>query len=398
MRHLKDKIQQTCSELTGPFFFYDLEGLAAHLRTCKSSGVDFWYASKANPLGAILETVIDAGFGIDVASPGELRQAISHGADPDKILVTGPAKSSAFFEEALRLGVKIFVLESFRQVELLHEKLLELKLEAKALLRLQLRWEESEASMLGGNAITPFGLEPISWLQLQLKNYPKIQFIGVHAFQWGNILDPERLQSIWSQVALAATKLIKASEGIKLKVLDFGGGIGIPYTRQGQEIKWSTVAQALKPIQQQLSSETRIWLELGRFAVGPYGAYVCEVIDRKTVSGKELLILEGGVHHIVRPALLKESFPVELLRESAAEKSNFQVHGPLCTALDTFGELNLPADTKPGDYLIFWQCGAYGFTESMPYFLCHDLPAEVVWDGNATNIVRQVEPASLWLL
>ena len=61
------------------------------------------------------------------------------------------------------------------------------------------------------------------------------------------------------------------------------------------------------------------------------------------------------------------------------------------------GNFQLPADVKPGDWLVFDQCGAYGFTESMPYFLCHDLPGEAVWDGDEVRWARPPQPASAWL-
>ncbi|NQZ12943.1 MAG: PLP-dependent decarboxylase, partial [Algicola sp.] len=68
-----------------------------------------------------------------------------------------------------------------------------------------------------------------------------------------------------------------------------------------------------------------------------------------------------------------------------------------CTGLDKLGEFDLPHDIVPGDYLVFGQCGAYGFTESMPFFLCHDLPAEAVVYQQQLEVVREAQAASSWL-
>ena len=73
------------------------------------------------------------------------------------------------------------------------------------------------------------------------------------------------------------------------------------------------------------------------------------------------------------------------------------LYGPLCTALDCLGEHQLPSDLNEQDWLVFSQCGAYGFTESMPYFLCHELAGEYVIHNGVLSCVRQAEDASHYL-
>ena len=73
------------------------------------------------------------------------------------------------------------------------------------------------------------------------------------------------------------------------------------------------------------------------------------------------------------------------------------MHGPLCTSLDKLGTLALPSDIQVDDMLIFSQCGAYGFTESMPFFLCHELPAEVIVSQGTVEVIRPALPAASYL-
>ena len=143
--------------------------------------------------------------------------------------------------------------------------------------------------------------------------------------------------------------------------------------------------------------ESEIWLELGRYAIGSFGYYACPVIDRKCNGGQTQLVLGGGVNHLLRPALTSQPFPVELLRDSSADMAYFVLHGPLCTGLDHLGICQLPKDIMPGDWLVFSQCGAYGFTESMPWFLCHTLPGEVVYQQGQVDILRPPEKPDSWL-
>ena len=142
----------------------------------------------------------------------------------------------------------------------------------------------------------------------------------------------------------------------------------------------------------------KIWMELGRYTVAGCGTYFTQVIDRKSVRGKEILVTDGGINHIARPALTGQPFPCSLFRQSSASESAFQVHGPLCTALDALGSFELPNDTAPGDWLAFSMAGAYGFTEAMPFFLCHNLPAEVTYYNGDLMTPRPVRSSADWLV
>ncbi len=392
---VKSLLEMASQRAEGPFFLYDMETLESHLSEISVEGVKLWYACKANPLGAILDACAGAGFSFDVASGGELAQVLGRGVKGKDILVTGPSRTARFLNQALDAQVETFVIESPRQLSLLEAECQRRGVSVRALLRLQLEWEGAEASVLGGSKITPFGVDADIWRVSRPQSTKSVEIIGFHAFQWGNILSISRLENIWSRVAEAAKSL--ANElGIELKVLDLGGGIGIPYSASDPRMHWQEVAKALTLLRRNFSLP-QIWLELGRFAVGEVGYYVAQVVDRKTVRSKELLILDGGINHLARPALVNEAFPADLLRDSSARKTLFGVHGPLCTSLDHFGDYELPADIEPGDRIFFRQCGAYGFTESMPYFLGHDLPAEFVWQRGELLLARPNLLAASWM-
>lgn len=373
----------------GSGYAYDLDALAKHLLSIRAEGVRPWFACKANPLSAILEVVKESGFSFDVASLGELEQVVRVGADPQKIILTGPVKTEAFLKRALDLGVCWFVAESREQLSNL-SRLAEGR-ELNILLRLQLDWAAGE-SVLGGSQITAFGLSPVDWGDLPA--LPGIHYRGVHVFQWGNIQAAEDLGAIWERIALVA-KEFSAAQGFPLEVLDLGGGLGIPYDGEGLSFSWAAVVPWLQSARA-ISGAGELWLELGRYAVGPFGYYFTPIVERKTVRGENFLLCTGGAHHMVRPALVKESFPMRIEgREGATEK--FHVHGPLCTALDRLGTFDLPATAAPGDLCVFSQAGAYGFTESMPYFLCHEGAAELIWRNGDWRVVRERTPASAWL-
>jgi diaminopimelate decarboxylase len=140
-------------------------------------------------------------------------------------------------------------------------------------------------------------------------------------------------------------------------------------------------------------------LEPGRFLVGPAGAYLARVVDRKSVDGSTVVVLDGGVHHVLRPALVGQEHRVRLVGKPSplAKARPLTVAGSLCTGLDVLaaGVVLTPPDR--GDLVAILDVGAYGYTESMPWFLSHPVPAEVVIKGGRSALIRpRIEPAS-WL-
>lgn len=391
----RDLLSRVADDLQAPFFFYDLDALQSHIANLQEWPVKLWYALKANPLSSVISALADQDLGFDVASQGECQQVLKQNVDPSRILVTGPAKTQNDFTYYLQNGIEIFVLESHAQVVALQQVAEQLKKMPKALLRVQLSWEGQEENILGGNAVTPFGLTPEAWSSLSLPDYPNIQFIGLHIFQWGNILDTENLKVLWHSMLEPLGKLAKQLN-ISYTVLDLGGGLGIPYDKNGQALAAKTVHTLLTELKQSLPGQ-EIWLELGRYAIGSFGCYVAKVLERKHSRDTELLIMEGGINHIMRPAITQQSFPASLLRSSNTETIPYAIHGPLCTSLDRLGVHELPKDIVPGDHIVFSQAGAYAFTESMPFFLCHTLPGEVVWYKQNLDILRMPENPSDWL-
>ena len=405
-RDKQESLIKIAQQMEHPFYCYNMDAFHNHLQEltkCSNQGVRLWYATKANPLSCVVDEIIESGAGIDVASLGELEHCLNRGAGPEKILATGPAKSRTYLQKLLQKGVRIIVCEGLNQLSWLQEIAQAMKLKVQILLRIQLDWEQfsmpNQKSVLGGSNITPFGLPPQEWAHIRPEQYPNLHFRGMHIFQWANILCSKTLMHIWKISARECTLLAKQMN-FNLEVLDLGGGLGIPYSKGQSKPCWQEAQKALGEIREEYAFQ-EIWLELGRYAIGEFGHYLTKVIDRKRVRGKNLLVLEGGINQLARPTLTKEPFPCQALPrkhgELSSEMEHFQVHGPLCTSLDLLGEYTLPKDVDVDDWLIFNQTGAYGFTESMPFFLCHPLPGEVILQCEKIKVLRAGKSASSWL-
>ena len=183
----KIQLEEIIKDLDSSFFFYDLDALQLHLESMmknKMNALKLWYACKANPLSYILNILNNLHFGIDVASLGELKQSLSSEVSPKNILATGPAKSKKYLRSLLEEKVRIIVLESLNQAYWLNEVAAEMHVTPTVLLRVQLEWDEGK-SILGGNEITPFGINTKEWELLELSRCNNLNFQGLHVFQWG---------------------------------------------------------------------------------------------------------------------------------------------------------------------------------------------------------------------
>jgi len=385
------------------YFVYQLEALKKHLAKLQQQDVvKLWFAVKANPLSKIIQTLDSTSFNFDVASSGELAQVLAQGISPERVLNTGPAKSKKQLKNFVKQGVRTFVVESLNQLKWLNEVMLAQEPTEQALvnkptvlLRVQLQWPDGEKNPLGGNSLTPFGLSVQEWKNIHVDDYPALDICGLHIFQWGNMLSNEKMYLLWGQMVEPLTNLA-TDIGMKLSILDLGGGLGIDYLGDGNTLSWQQIIADLASIKAQAGVK-ELWLELGRFAVAECGYYVVPVVDRKINYEQEQLVLAAGINHIIRPAITDQPFPVTLLRSSTAQSQSFDIHGPLCTSMDKLGHLTLPSDVNVDDKLVFGYCGAYGFTESMPFFLCHQLAAEYVFQDGQLVEVRAALPATSYL-
>ena len=378
------------------YFLYDLDALTEHLaRLMQQDVIKLWFAVKANPLSRVITTLAEQGFNFDVASQGELTQVLRQNITADRILNTGPAKSKRQMKAFLTQGVETFVVESLLQLQWLNESATELACNPQVLLRVQLQWPDGEKNPLGGNEVTPFGLSCDEWRTINVNDFPALNINGLHIFQWGNMLSNEKMFQLWSQM-VAPLLTLAEQIAMPLEVLDLGGGLGVDYLQQGDELSWQKIVEDLASIKASAGVK-ELWLELGRYAVAESGYYVTSVVDKKQNFQQQQLVLAGGINHLLRPAITGQPFPVALLRESTASLTRFDVHGPLCTSLDKLGQLDLPQDVVIDESLVFGLSGAYGFTESMPFFLCHQVAAEYVLQQGEIEQVRAAEPASWYL-
>lgn len=394
-----------------PLYVYDLgviDRQVAALRAALPAGFDLAYAVKANPALAIVAHLGRLGLGADVASGGELETVRRAGIEPSRVVFTGPGKRDEELARAVEVGVRAITVESPGELERLER----LAAAAGRRVPILLRSAVSDAARLervrlvGDDGAGKFGmdLDDLRSSARAAVRSPHLELLGVHAFGASNVLDASAVAAHVAATIDLGAELARA-EGFPLRLVDAGGGLGIPYEPHEESLDLVGLGARLRAIAARLlddpvTRETRVLFEPGRFLVGPAGAYLARVVDRKSVNGTAVVVLDGGVHHVLRPALVGQEHrvrPVAGRGVSGSKQWPVTVAGPLCSGLDVLASAAVMVVPEPGDLVAVLDVGAYGFTESMPFFLSHPIPAEIaVRDGRAECIRPRVQP-EVWL-
>jgi diaminopimelate decarboxylase len=396
-----------------PLYVYDLDVIdnqVAALRAVLPGVVELAYAVKANPALAVVAHLGRLGLGADVASGGELETVRRAGIAADRIVMTGPGKRDDELRAAVAAGVRAVTVESPGELSRLEAIAAASGRRQPVLFRAAVSEGDrlERVRLVGDDGAGKFGMDAAD-LALSARravDSAHIELLGLHAFGASNVLDASGIVDHVAATVRTARRLAH-SAGIPLRLVDAGGGLGIPYepyqesldlVRLGAGLAAITAGWANDPI----LASARLLLEPGRFLVGAAGAYLARVVDRKTVDGSVVVILDGGVHHLLRPALVGQEHRIRSLSTRADVAGNGRiapvtVAGPLCSGLDVFSQAAVMSPPDVGELIAVLDVGAYGFTESMPLFLSHPIPAEVAVRGGRAALIRpRVEPRR-WL-
>lgn len=392
-----------------PLFVYDLGVIAARvamLREALPEGVDVAFAVKANPSPAVLRQLARLSVGADIASGGELAAVTRAGFDLRRVVMTGPGKTDAEIGAAVRAGIRAITIESLEEIGVLLDLASLAGRHQGLLLRLaaDTSGRATEATpIISGAGAAKFGLLPdevdeaIDRLRLAgAIGDPgsPYEVLGLHAFGASNVRDADRLADHVRWLARCAERSA-TRHGLRSRLLDAGGGLGIPYADDQDPLDVERLGRLLAAematwVGRPGLEGARLLLEPGRFLVGPAGAYLMRVVRTKRRDGRTMAVTDGGIHHVLRPALVGDPHRIVAVGDAARREELVpaSVVGPLCTGLDQLsGAVDLP-EPRTGDLLAVLDVGAYGFTESMPLFLSHPIPAEVAVTQGVARVAR----------
>ena len=372
-----------------PFYAYERRLIAERIATLREHmppAISLHYAMKANPMPPLvgyLATLVD---GVDVASAGELKVALEAGANPQEISFAGPGKTESELAEALAARILVNV-ESQREIELLSALSRRTGLPARVAIRVNPDFELKLSGMKMGGGPKQFGIDAEAVPQaLEMIGRLGLGFEGFHIFSGSqNLKAPAICES--QQKALDLAVRLSAAAPRAVRVVNVGGGFGIPYFPGEEPLDLEPIGENLRDVAARAKSalpDARLVLELGRYLVGEAGIYVCRIIDRKISRGHVFLVTDGGLHHHLAASgnfgqVIRKNYPVVIGNKIRGERrETASIVGPLCTPLDLLADRMDLAEAQPGDLAVVFQSGAYGATASPQGFLSHPPAFEIL--------------------
>jgi len=374
-----------------PCYVYSRAALESSLDEFQQelSGIDslVCFAVKANSNLAVLNVFARRGAGFDIVSIGELKRALAASADPQKIVFSGVGKSAAEMAFALDTGILCFNVESAPELERLNEVAVRLGKKAPISLRVNPNVDAKTHPYIStGLKENKFGVAYEDALKIYQRaaSLPGIEVTGIDCHIGSQLLDP-------SPFAEALDKLLQlidqlAANGITLRHIDLGGGLGIRY----EDEEAPTVKSYLQPLLQKLKDrKLKILLEPGRRLVGNAGILLTRVEYLKTGEVKNFAIIDAAMNDLTRPALYDAWHDIVPVVLRSGTPSNWEVVGPICESGDFLGH-NRALTIEAGDLLAIMSAGAYGMAMSSNYN-ARPRAAEVMVDGAKAHLVRRRE-------
>jgi diaminopimelate decarboxylase len=370
-----------------PFYVYDRQVMALQvqaLRAAFPAEVELHYAMKANPMPEVVRYMATLVDGLDVASGRELQVALSTPVERGDISFAGPGKSVAEIVQAIDAGIVLNV-ESPRELREIVAHARAASVRPKVAIRVNPDFELKSSGMKMGGGPKQFGVdaEAVPAMLRDMARLP-LEFVGFHIFSGSQNLKAESIIEA-QQKAVGLAIRLAADVPAPVKLLNIGGGLGIPYFPGEQRLNLAPIGEnlaALNRLVRQALPGARLVIELGRYLVGEAGLYVCKVVDRKLSRGQVFLVTDGGLHHHLSASgnfgqVIRKNYPVLIgnkVRGAARELCS--VVGPLCTPLDLLADRMEMARGEEGDLAVVFMSGAYGLSASPLGFLSHPAPAE----------------------
>lgn len=386
-----------CDEVGTPTFVYSRRTLERHFRVFQEpfSSVDhiICYSMKACSNLAILKVFANQGSGVDIVSGGELYRALKAGVDPSRIVYSGVGKKVSEMQEALAAGILLFNVESEEELYLLDRQAQAMGKKARIALRVNPDVDpQTHPYISTGLRKNKFGIQAdrAEALYRKAKSLAGIEPVGVDCHIGSQLTDLSPFTDAVDRLVELIGRL--RQDGIDVRYLDIGGGLGIPYDQEEPPLP----AEYGNAILSMISGlNVTLILEPGRVMTGNAGVLVTRVLFRKQGTGKSFVIVDAAMNDLIRPSLYEAHHSVWRVAQAGTNDSSqgkiiADLVGPICESGDFLAQSREMDDVHSGDLLALMSAGAYGFSMSSNYN-SRPRAAEVLVDGNSFHVIRERE-------
>ena len=394
-------VKQLAEEFSTPLYIYSLATLERHWHAFDSALGDhphlICYAVKANSNIGILNVMAKLGSGFDIVSQGELERVLAAGGEASKVVFSGVAKSRAEIMRALEVGIRCFNVESIAELHHINQIAGEMGKIAPISLRVNPDVDAHTHPYIStGLKENKFGVSVDEAREVYklAATLPHVKITGMDCHIGSQLTELQPFLDATDRLIRLIEQL--QEDGITLKHLDLGGGLGVTYTDETPPHPSDYAAALLNKLKNYKDLE--IILEPGRAIAANAGILVAKVQYLKSNESRNFAITDTGMNDMIRPALYEAYMNIiEIDRTLEREKAIYDVVGPVCETSDFLGKQRELAIAE-GDYIAQRSAGAYGASMSSNYN-SRPRTAEVLVDGNKAHLIRRRESLSeLWAL
>ncbi|HEY7724731.1 MAG TPA: diaminopimelate decarboxylase [Anaeromyxobacteraceae bacterium] len=376
-----------------PLYVYSTATLTRHWRVLERSlrGLPHLtcFAVKANGNLAVLSLLARLGAGFDIVSGGELYRVRRAGGDPGKVVFSGVGKRDDEIAFALEAGVRVLDVESAE--ELARVSVIARRLRRRAPVALRVNPDvdaRTHPYISTGLREAKFGVPVAEALRLYAlaARDPALRVTGVAMHIGSQIAAVRPFLDAIARVKGLVRELGRA--GIRLRHIDVGGGLGIPYGAESPPPHPDAYGAAVKRALRGFEGE--VLLEPGRVLAGNAGVLVTRVLYRKRNGRRRFVVVDAAMNDLVRPAFYGAHHAIEPVGPQAPRTEVVDVVGPVCESGDFLARRRRLPETAAGDLLCVRTAGAYGFAMSSQYN-ARPRAAEVLVDRSRGMLARRRE-------
>jgi diaminopimelate decarboxylase len=387
-------VSQIAKQVGTPCYVYSHATLIRHIRAYDSAFKDIphliAFAMKANSNLAILRLMAKEGSGVDIVSGGELFRAMKAGVPAAKIVFAGVGKNADEIRDALKAGILMFNIESSAEMHAINDVAASVGKIAPVALRINPDIDPKTHPYIStGLKKSKFGIAADRALEefRVASTLRHVHVVGVHAHIGSQLTEVTPFVESLKKV-LALVDTLKG-QGITIRYLNIGGGLGITYSDEKPPLPHE-LADAVSPLVKGL--DLTLVMEPGRVIVGNAGILVTKALYEKIGESKRFVIVDAAMNDLIRPSLYSAYHDIRPVSEALLQRPKHAVDvvGPVCESGDFLAKDRSLPEIKPGDLLAVMSAGAYGFVMASNYNSRPRVPEVLVKDSEV-HVIRERE-------
>ena len=376
----KEEIQEIAKTYPTPFHIYDEKGIRENARKVMQAfswnpGFKEYFAVKATPNPTILKILREEGCGTDCSSLTELMMSDRCGFTGSEIMFSSNETPACEFELAAKLGATIN-LDDFTHIDFLKDTIgyipetISCRYNPGGTFQLSSSKEGFQVMDNPGDAKYGFTTQQLYEGFKKLKAMGAKHF-GIHAFLASNTISNDYYPALAGILFKLAVDL-QEKTGCHIAFINLSGGVGVPYRPDQPENDILAIGEGVRKQYEEIlvpagMGDVKLFTEMGRFMLAPYGALVTQAIHEKHTY-KEYIGVDACAANLMRPAMYGAYHHITVLgKETAPCDHKYDVVGGLCENNDKFAIDRMLPKIDMGDYLYLHDTGAHGFSMGYQY-------------------------------